>query len=82
MQLRADSVVTGRLARVGVRLSGMADVVGLAGFLRAVESGAMPLVVVDLTVSQPDPAASDTKPEILRIEVSVASIGLVAPERT
>jgi hypothetical protein len=75
MQLRSDTVVTAGLARVEVRITGITDVTGLAGFVRAVEAGAIPLVVRDLSVSQPEPAASDAKPEALRVEVLVASIG-------
>jgi hypothetical protein len=75
MQLRSDTVVTAGLARVEVRITGITDVTGLAGFLRAVEAGVIPLVVRDLSVSQPEPAASDAKLEALRVDMLVASIG-------
>jgi Type II secretion system (T2SS), protein M subtype b len=81
LQLRSDSAATLGLANVAVRLSGVTDVAGLAGFLRAVESDAMPLIVRELTVSQPEPTASDSKPETLRIDVTVASIGEVRDAR-
>jgi len=77
MQLRADSAVTAGLARVEVRITGTTDVVGLGAFLRAVESDATPMVVRDLSVSQSDPTASDNKPEVLRVEVVVATIGAI-----
>lgn len=77
LQIRADSVARGGLARVEVRLSGITDVTGLAGFLAAVEAGPTPVVVRELDVSQPEPAAADNKPEALRIDVLVSGIGLV-----
>ena len=77
MQLRSDTVVREGLARVEVRITGITDVTGLAGFLRAVEADATPLVVRDLSVSQPEPTASGAKPEALRIDMLVASIGTI-----
>lgn len=77
LQLQADSGTTLGLARVQVRLTGVTDVAGLAGFLRDVESGPALLVVRDLSVSQPEPAASDSKPEALRIDVLVAGLGVI-----
>ncbi len=77
MQLRADSVATSGLARVDVRITGITDISGLAAFLHAVEEDAMPLVVRALSVSQPDPTASDAKPEALRVDVLIASIGTI-----
>jgi hypothetical protein len=79
MQLRSDTVAIAGLARVEVRITGITDVTGLAGFLRAVESDATPLVVRDLSVSQPEPTASDAKPEALRVDMLVASIGTIKP---
>ena len=61
-------------------MTGVTDITGLAGFLRVVESGETPLVVRELSVSQPEPAAGDAKPEALRIEVLVASIGSIKSE--
>jgi hypothetical protein len=77
LQLRADSLPTAGLARVEVRLAGVTDVAGLAGFLRAVETGAAPLVVRGLSVAQPEPAASQSKAEMLRVEFVIASIGTI-----
>jgi len=77
LQIRADSVARGGMARVEVRLSGITDVTGLAGFLAAVEAGPTPLVVRELDVSQPEPTAADNKPEALRIDVLVSGVGLV-----
>jgi hypothetical protein len=77
LQLRSDSAATAGLARVYVRLTGVADVTGLAGFLRSIEGSATPMAVRDLTVSQPEPAGSDAKPEMLRIDLLVESIGVM-----
>lgn len=83
LQLHADSSIVDGFARVDVRLTGIADVAGLAGFLHAIEGGNTPLVVRDLSVSQPEPAANDSKPEALRIDLLVAGIGRIkAPPTT
>lgn len=79
LQLRADTTVRAGLVRVSVRLGGVADVTGLAGLLRSIEAGETPLVVRDISVSQPDPAAPDSRPEALRFDVLVAGIGRVLP---
>ncbi|HTI62343.1 MAG TPA: GspMb/PilO family protein [Gemmatimonadaceae bacterium] len=79
LQLRADSTVRVGLVRVSVRLSGVTDVSGLAGLLRSIEAGETPLVVRDLSVSQPEPAAPDSRPEALRFDVLVAGIGRISP---
>ena len=78
VRLRADSLAMDGLALVEARVAGVTDVAGLAGFLRAVESGKTVLVVRDLSVSQPEPAASDAKPEALRVDMLIASIGLIS----
>jgi len=81
IQLRSDSVAIAGLASVAVRLSGITDVVGLLAFLRAVEGDATPLVVRELTILQPEPMAPESKPENLRIDVTVATIGEVRDTR-
>lgn len=81
MQLRADSATAGSIARVAVRVTGTTDVAGLAAFLRAVEGSDAPLAVRELTVSQPEPAAPDSQPEALRIEVLVEGIARVTSMR-
>ena len=77
LQLRADSVAVAGLVLAEVRLTGITDVTGLGGFLREVEGGRMPLVVRELTVSQPDPAGSSTKAEALRMDMLVVGIGSI-----
>jgi hypothetical protein len=81
MQLRADTVATAGLARVEVRVTGITDIIGLAGLLRAIESDETPLVVRDLSVSQPEPVGSDARAEALRVDLLVASIGTIDGER-
>jgi len=77
LQLRADSVPVAGLVRAEVRVTAVTGVEGLAGFLRDVESGATPLAIRDLTVSQPEPTAPDSKAEMLRVDVLVAGLGSV-----
>ena len=78
LQLRADTAVRAGRVRVSVRVGGVADVTGLAGLLQAIEAGETPLVVRDLSVSQPEPVAPDSKPEALRFDISVAGLGRIA----
>jgi type II secretion system (T2SS) protein M len=81
MQLRADSAPAGSLARVAVRVTAMSDVTGLAAFLRAAESSDTPLAIRELLVSQPEPAAPQSKPEALRIDVLVEGIARIGAAR-
>jgi type II secretion system (T2SS) protein M len=82
MQLHADTAATERIASVAVRINGIADVTGFAGFLRAVEGNTTPMVVRALNVSQPEPIASDTKAEALHVDILVASIGTIKRQST
>jgi hypothetical protein len=77
MQLRADSAQVGTIAPVAVRVTGVTDVTGLAEFLKAVETGAMPLLVRELAVTQPDPMAPDTKIETLRVDILVEGLARI-----
>jgi hypothetical protein len=77
LQLRSDSAAVDGQVRAEVRVTGVADIAGLAAFLQAVEGGAMPLVVKELSVSQSAPAADSTKAEALRVDVLIAAIGSV-----
>ena len=80
LQIFADSALSGTVAHVRVRMTGVADVTGLAAFLRAVEGGDTPLVVRELVVTQPDAAAPSSKPETLRIEVVIEGIAIIRRE--
>lgn len=77
LQLYADTIAVTGLVRAEARLTATADVVGLAGFLRDVDGGPLRLMVHDLAISQPTPAASDSKPEALHIDITVAGLGVV-----
>ena len=77
MQLHSDSIVKAGFARAEVRVSGVTDVEGLAGLVHAIEGAATPLRIRDLSISQPDPGAPDGKPEALRIDLLVETIGAV-----
>lgn len=77
LQLRSDGTAVDGQARAEVRVTGVTDIVGLAAFLRAVEGGATPLVVRELSVSQSAPAADSTKAEALRIDVLIGAIGSI-----
>ena len=82
MQLRADSAAAGSITRVAVRVTGTTDVRGLASFLHSVEGNNTPLVIRELIVSQPEPAAPDSKPEALRIDIVVEGMArILAPRR-
>lgn len=81
MQLRADSAAAGALTTVAVRVSGTTDVAGLAAFLRAVETNDTPLVVRELTVSQSEPAAPQSKPEALHVDVVVEGLARILATR-
>jgi len=82
MEIRADSVPTGSLAHVSVRVNGVCDVAGLAAFLRAVEAGETLLVVRDILVSQSEPTAPEGKPEALRVEALIEGVAIIRPPKT
>jgi hypothetical protein len=77
LQMHADTTTRSGLTRVTVRMTGIADVAGLAAFLHAVEGGERYLAVRELAVSQPEPAAADSKPEMLRLDILVEGLGLI-----
>lgn len=80
LQIHTDSAPPGAITHVRVGLVGVTDVTGLAAFLRAVEGAETPLVVRELVVAQPDPLAPSSKPETLRVEVSIEGIAIVRRE--
>lgn len=81
IQLQADSAEVGGLVHVGVRVTAVADVFGLLAFMRAIEGGEGLLVVRELVVVQPEPAAPASKPEALRVELAVIALARVALEK-
>jgi hypothetical protein len=82
VQLRADSVPDSSAAarrtftRVAVRASLTADVRGLSRFLLALERGLTLLSIDELSVTQPEPGADGTRPEMLQVEIIVAGLAL------
>lgn len=80
MQLHSDSVVKAGLARADVRVTGVADVTGLAGFLRDIEGGPALLRIRELSISQPDPAGGNEKPEALRVDLVIEGLGTIVRE--
>ena len=81
MQLQADSARVGALVNVGVRVTAIADVFGLLAFMRAIDGGERMLLVRELVVTQPEPAALPNKAESLRIELTVVALARVASEK-
>lgn len=67
-------------ARVSVRATMTADVRGLAKVLLALERGPTLLAVEELSVTQPEPGADGSRPEMLRVELVVAGLALVDRE--
>jgi hypothetical protein len=77
VQIRPDTLIVRSLAHVAVRITGTSDVTGLATFLHDVEDSERTLVVRELSVSQPDPVAPESKPEALRVELLVEGLALI-----
>jgi hypothetical protein len=63
-------------ARVSARADVIADIRGLSRFLLALERGPTLLAIRELSVTQPEPAASPDRPEMLRIELVVDGLAL------
>jgi len=78
LQLRADSAPQRAIARIGVRMTGTTDVAGLSELLRLADTTDTLLVVRELSVSQAEPAAPQTRPEALRIELLVEAMARIA----
>lgn len=89
VQVRADTASQGpsgrasrTFARVSVRASLTADVRGLSKMLLAIERGPIMLAIEELAVSQPEPGADGTRPEMLQVDLVVAGLALAqAKER-
>ena len=81
LQLRADSsFAKDGFARIAVRFSGTGDVAGLSGLLVSLEGDSILLAVRELSVTQPEPGAPDTKPEALRFELLIEGLAMKAAE--
>ncbi len=77
--VRADTGFARGFARARVRLSATGGIRELTRFLATVEGSPQFLAVRDLTISQPDPAAGDDRPENLRVELVVEALVRSAP---
>lgn len=69
-------------ARVSVRASMTADIRGLSKVLLALERGPTMLSVEELSVTQPEPAGDGSRPEMLQVELVVAGLAHLRPERS
>jgi hypothetical protein len=76
--LKPDSVVHSGFSRAAVRLSAETDVAGLLDLLFEIERTKMPLLVTELWVTQPEPAAPTSKAETLRIEIGIQTLAQVS----
>jgi len=71
---RAD--VGSTFARASARADVTADIRGLSRFLRALERGPTLLAIRELSVTQPEPAATADRPEMLRVELVIDGLAL------
>jgi hypothetical protein len=83
VQVRADdgardSSGTRSFPRVSVRASLTADVRGLAKLLVALERGPTFLNIEELAVTQPEPDADGSRPEVLQVELVIGGLALAA----
>jgi hypothetical protein len=77
LQLHADSAyASDGFARIGVRLNATSDVTGLAELLRFIEGDSLLLTVLEMNVTQPEPAAPDSKVETLHFELLIEGLAM------
>lgn len=72
--VRPDSIKKTAFTRIAVRISATGDVEGLSDYLRSIESADHLLAVRELSVSQTEPSAPDSRAEALRFEVLVEGL--------
>jgi len=77
LQLRGDTTVSGGFSRVAVRVVGTSDITGLATLLHDIEAGSMLLAVREMIVSQPEPGAPASRPEMLRVDLVVETLARI-----
>lgn len=82
LQLHADSVAVGTMTQVSVRMTATCDVYGLLALMRGLEGGDALLAVRELSVSQPEPMAPDSKPEGLRLDITVSALARIVSQET
>jgi hypothetical protein len=86
VQVRADdsardSSRTRTFPRVSIRASLTADVRGLAKLLVALERGPTLLNIEELAVTQPEPGADGSRPEVLQVELVIGGLALAPGDR-
>lgn len=81
IQVRVDTVAGSSsgaaprtFTRVAVRATLTADVGGLSRFLLGLERGLTLLSIDEIAITQPEPGADGTRPEMLNIEIAVAGL--------
>lgn len=74
VQLRADTTSRGAFTRVSVRADFTGDIVGVAAMLYVLEGGAELLSIRELSITQPEPAAGDDRPEMLRVSLVIEGL--------
>jgi hypothetical protein len=80
VQLRSDTVAVLGMSRIGLRLTGVADVVGLGMLLQSIEGDAdTPMAIRELSVVQSDPTAAAGKIESLRIDLLIEALCFIRP---
>jgi len=80
LQVRVDTAIVAGLARVGIRVTGIGDVRGVAELLRAIEGSDRPVLVIrELAIAQQDPTAAGTKAEALRVDLLVEGMCVIRP---
>jgi hypothetical protein len=87
VQVRADDSMrdssgTGTFPRVSIRASLTADVRGLAKLLVALERGPTLLSIEEVAVTQPEPGADGSRPEVLHVELVIGGLALAPGDRT
>ena len=76
VQVRADTAGAGAFTTIGVRATATGDLRGIAALLRTLERGPTLLAVRELSITQPEPAAGDDRPEALQVQLLVEGLML------
>ena len=80
IQVRQDSAGASAFTLVAVRADLTGDIGGIAAMLATLERGPALLAVRELSITQPEPAAGDDRPEALRVALLVEGIMLTPKE--
>jgi len=71
LQLHADTATRGAFVRVGVRGEVTGDIAGVMAMLASLEHGPTMLAIRELSITQPEPAATPDHMEALHVELLV-----------